>query len=228
MLPDTVDDRCEGTPPGDVDVASVAALLGDRARSAILHALLDGSSRPAGELARYAGVTAATASSHLARLTAADLLRVNSSGRHRYYTLSGPNVAHALEALAVIAPPVPVRSLRMSRRAESMRQARRCYDHLAGRLGVELRDRVVAIGRPERVLRAALERADLPLPAVPARTAAVRDCLDWTERRPHLAGPLAAAVLDALLGTGQILATGDRALRANPQALTWLLGPTAE
>jgi DNA-binding transcriptional ArsR family regulator len=121
--------------------AAVAALMGDQARCAMLTALLDGSARPAGELARAAGGSAPTASGHLGRLLDAGLLSVQASGRHRYFALSGPPVAAALEALAQIAPTVAVRSLRQSRTASALAEARSCYDHLAGRAGMTLRAR---------------------------------------------------------------------------------------
>jgi DNA-binding transcriptional ArsR family regulator len=207
---------------GDVDVGAIAKLIADRARSAILHALLDGTSRPAGELARMSGVAPATASAHLARLVSGGMLKVTAAGRHRYYSLTGPDVAAALEALAMIAPPVPVRSLRQSRQVETLREARRCYDHLAGRLGVELRNRIMALGPAEAVLTRALSRLGVNPPPGAARDN-VRDCMDWTERRPHLAGPLAAAALTALIDSGRVRAADGRELRAEPGALEWLI-----
>ena len=130
----------------DADVASVAALMGDRARCAMLQTLIDGSERPAGELAKAAGVSAATASGHLQRMVAGGLVSVRSSGRHRYYGLSGPLVAAAIEALSLISPPVEARSLRQSIAAAAMAEARSCYDHLAGRAGIALRDTLLASG----------------------------------------------------------------------------------
>ena len=130
----------------DADVASVAALMGDRARCAMLTVLIDGSERPAGELAKAAGVSAATASGHLQRLVAGGLVTVRSSGRHRYYGLTGPLVASAIEALSLISPPVEARSLRQSIAATAMAEARSCYDHLAGRAGIALRDTLLTSG----------------------------------------------------------------------------------
>ena len=200
----------------DVDVAAVAALMGDRARCAMLHALLDGSERPSGELARAAGVSAPTASGHLHRLVDAGLLRVRASGRHRYYALSGPPVAAALEALALLAPPVPVRSLRQSRTASALAEARTCYDHLAGRAGVTLRSALLAAGalepdggRDHRLTdpgRALLDDLALDSDRIQSsRRILARDCLDWTERRPHLAGALPAALLDRFLELGWLV-----------------------
>src|SRR3954451_16482961 len=122
----------------DSDIASVAALFADRTRAAMLTALLDGRPLAAGELARAAGVTAQTASSHLARLLDGGLVTVLKQGRHRYYELTGPDVAEAIEALGRIGPPIQVRRLRQSRAAQALQAARTCYDHLAGRAGVEL------------------------------------------------------------------------------------------
>ncbi|MGH8980597.1 MAG: ArsR/SmtB family transcription factor, partial [Acidimicrobiales bacterium] len=124
----------------------MAALVGNRARYAMLQALLDGSERPAGELARAAGVSAATASGHLQRLVAGRIIESRSCGRHRYFRLAGPLVAAALEALSLIAPPVEVRSLRQSSAATAMSEARSCYDHLAGRAGIALRDSLLTSG----------------------------------------------------------------------------------
>ena len=125
-------------PGGDVDVASVAALFADRTRARVLMALSDGRALPASVLATEAGVTAQAASAQLSRLQAAGLLAVEQSGRHRYYRLATGQVTAILEALAQLAPAQPVRSLRQSTRAAALRSARACYDHLAGRLGVQL------------------------------------------------------------------------------------------
>jgi DNA-binding transcriptional ArsR family regulator len=131
-------------PGGDVDVASVAALFADRTRARVLIALSDGRALPASVLATEAGVTAQAASAQLSRLQAAGLLAVEQSGRHRYYRLAaGYQVTAILEALAQLAPAQPVRSLRQSTRAAALRSARACYDHLAGKLGVELTQALV-------------------------------------------------------------------------------------
>ena len=123
---------------GDADIAHVAALFGDPTRARMLLALSDGRALPASLLAQEAGVAASTASEHLGRLTQAGLLAVESWGRHRYYRLAGADVASVVEALARLAPMAPVRSLRGSDRLRALRQARTCYDHLAGRLGTAL------------------------------------------------------------------------------------------
>jgi DNA-binding transcriptional ArsR family regulator len=130
----------------DSDIAPPAALMADPTRAVMLHALLEGRPLAAGELARLAGVTAATASSHLARLLEGRLVTVTRQGRHRYYQLAGYEVAAALEALAHISPNVPIRTLRQSKEAEALAEARTCYDHLAGKAGVALLDALLSQG----------------------------------------------------------------------------------
>src|SRR6201995_243767 len=132
--------------PYDADIASAAALIADSTRAAILRALLPDRPLAAGELARLAGVSAATASFHLAKLLEGGLITGIRQGRHRYYRLAGREVAAALEALGLISPGLPVRSLRQSREAAALTQARTCYDHLAGRAGVELLDSLLRHG----------------------------------------------------------------------------------
>src|SRR5581483_3713329 len=124
----------------DADIAQVAALIADPTRAVILQALLPDRPLAAGELARVAGVSAPTASFHLARLLEGGLVAVTRQGRHRYYRLAGHQVAAAVEALGLISPPLPVRTLRQSREAAALAEARTCYDHLAGRAGVALLD----------------------------------------------------------------------------------------
>ena len=131
---------------GDTDIAAVGALVADRARGRILLALLDGRALPASRLAAEAGVTPATASSHLGKLTEGGFLTVEARGRHRYYRLAGPPVARLIEALQTLAPAQPVTSLRQGTRAKALRDARTCYDHLAGRLGVGLMSALIARG----------------------------------------------------------------------------------
>ncbi|TMR08822.1 winged helix-turn-helix transcriptional regulator [Nonomuraea turkmeniaca] len=192
----------------DADIAPVAALIADPTRAAILTALLDGRALAAGELARVAGVSAATASSHLARLLDGRLVDVVRQGRHRYYRLAGHEVAEVLEVLARISARPPVRSLRQSRQARLLEEARTCYDHLAGRAGVGLLDGLRAggyytghdlTGAGERLL------AGLGVDVAGARHSRRRfapECLDWTERRSHLGGALGAAVAEALFDRG--------------------------
>jgi DNA-binding transcriptional ArsR family regulator len=208
---------------GDADIASVAALLGDPARAAIVGALQEGRALPAGELARRAGVSASTASEHLAKLVAGNLLLCESSGRHRYFRLGGVEVARAVEALAAIAPRRPVRSLRGATIASALVEARTCYDHLAGKLGVAIadsllgRDAVVECdGRFELGPQAddVLATLGLSVEALPARRPPVLRCLDWSERRPHLAGALGAALCATAFDAGWIeRLPGSRAVR---------------
>lgn len=197
----------------DADVASIAALIGDPARCAMLNALLGGSALPAGELARLAGISPATATGHLHKLVAAGLVQVVAQGRHRYHRLSGPEVASALEALALLAAPVPVRSLRQSRTASALAEARTCYDHLAGRLGVAVAEALLEMKvleptdeRDHRLTPAGRELlARLGIEAEPleqSRRALARACLDWTERRPHLAGALPSQLLTMMVREG--------------------------
>ena len=120
----------------DADLAAIASVIGDPTRARVLTTLGDGRALPASVLAAESGVAASTVSAHLARLVEAGLLTVQAEGRHRYYRLAGPEVAAALEALARIAPPAPIRSLKEGTKAHAVRKARTCYDHLAGRLGV--------------------------------------------------------------------------------------------
>jgi DNA-binding transcriptional ArsR family regulator len=189
---------------GDADISAVAALIAEPTRAAMLEALLDGNSRRAGELARRAGVAPSTASEHLARLLAGRLVVCEAEGRERRYRLASRHVAEALEAFAQLAPPAEVRSLRAADRAAALRTARTCYDHLAGRLGVGLTESFVRRG----VLVArdssfeVTKRGEATLAALGVDVAAARAqrrsfgraCLDWSERRPHLAGGVGAAL----------------------------------
>jgi DNA-binding transcriptional ArsR family regulator len=130
----------------DVDVVPAASLLAEPTRAAMLTALLDDRPLAAGELARIAGVSPATASAHLARLLGGGMVTVIRQGRHRYYRLAGPEIAAAMEAIARLSPAIPVRSLRQSQDATALAQARTCYDHLAGRAGVALLEALLARG----------------------------------------------------------------------------------
>ncbi|TDD33354.1 ArsR family transcriptional regulator [Nonomuraea terrae] len=188
----------------DADIAPVAALIADPTRAAILTALLGGRALAAGELARIAGVSAATASAHLARLLDGRLVDVVPQGRHRYYRLAGHEVAEVLESLATISSRPPVRSLRQSRQARMLEEARTCYDHLAGRAGVGLLDRLREDGHyAAHDLTESGERllSGLGVDVAGARGSRRRfapECLDWTERRSHLGGALGAAIARTL------------------------------
>jgi DNA-binding transcriptional ArsR family regulator len=193
----------------DVDLAAVGALVGNPSRAAMLDALMTGRALTATELARVAEVRPATASEHLARLVDGGLVDVVSQGRHRYHRLASPEVGAALESLSHIAPPRAVMSLRQSSRARSLAEARTCYDHLAGRSGVAVHDGLLDRGwlLPEPGGYALSEAGVAGLlgwgvdvtSARAARRRLARPCLDWTERREHLAGSLAAAITQALV-----------------------------
>ncbi|MGY5779617.1 ArsR/SmtB family transcription factor [Rhizobium sp. LEGMi135b] len=211
------------------NIAAVAFLIADPARVAMLSALLDGRARPAGELAYSAGVTAQTASSHLGKLLAGGLLAVETEGRHRYYRLAGPHVALALETLASIGPAEPVRRKPLTREAQKLRFARCCYDHLAGRVGI-----AVTHGLLERGFLTAAERKRFELTPAgaewfdrmgmntasikPTRYGLARQCLDWTERQHHLAGPLGVHLTNLLFAEGCIRRSpSSRAVDVTPK-----------
>ena len=190
------------------ELADVAALLADRTRARILEELLGGPALPAGALAVRVGVAPSTVSGHLAKLEAAGLIVIHARGRRREAQLARPEVAEALEALSRLASgdarPIGLRAVNGH---AALREARSCYDHLAGRAGVGLADSLVARGALTihdgtfSVGDAAhFERAfGIDLDALPRRRAVVRACADWTERRPHVAGALGAALLDVAL-----------------------------
>ena len=210
----------------DDAVAPIAAAIGEPARARILYLLLDGRAHTSTELAAVAQVAPSTASSHLRQLTTQRLVEVVVQGKHRYYTLHRPEVAAALEALSVVAGGQPSFT---PRTPPALRTARTCYDHLAGTLGVALYDRFTALGWievPPRngavdvtvCGRAAFTALGINIDGL--RTARRRfafACLDWSERRPHLGGAVAAAVLDVLRRRRWIVADPDsRIVRVTP------------
>lgn len=210
--------------PGDRDLASVADLIGDPARAAMLAALAGGRALPAGELARRAHVHPATASAHLRRLVEGGLIRVRVQGRHRYHEIVDPEVAAVLEAIAHIAPPAPVRSLRAQRTAVALAEARTCYDHLAGRRGVQLRDRLLQASAIRRLDdrdheltdrgQYLLDKLGIDLASLrTSRRVFARCCVDWTDRRFHLAGALPAAITSEFLARGWLRRGQGRSLR---------------
>lgn len=213
----------EKTASGDVNVAAVAALLADPARAAMLMALSDGRSLPAGELARLARVAPSTASSHLSKLVEGGLVEVESWGRHRYYRVAGPEVVGAIEALSLVSPAKPVRSFRQSREAEAVRFARTCYDHLAGFLGVKFTRSLVEQGvlaesedgyevTEEGLSHLGEFGVDLSGRKDRIRFAPAH--VDWSERYRHFAGPLAKATASRLFELGWIARTpSSRAVR---------------
>jgi DNA-binding transcriptional ArsR family regulator len=218
---------CDGGRVLDRDLAPVASLIGDPTRIAILAALAEGHALPAGELAHRAGVHPATATAHLRQLVDGGLVTVRAQGRHRYHELAGPQVADVVEALAQLAPATPVRSLRTDRAARTLTEARMCYDHLAGRRGVELRDRLLDVGalhmvddRDHRLTSRGQSLVDhLGIEAaqlISKRRVFARCCVDWTQRRPHLAGALPSLLTNRFLELGWVSRGTGRSLRVAP------------
>lgn len=215
----------------------LAALLADETRARCCLALLDGRAWTAGELARSAGVTPATASSHLTRLSEGGLLREYRTGRHRYLRLAGPQQAQLVEDLLAYAPPPPPpRTLRAASTSAAMARARTCYDHLAGQLGVAVTEGLLRHGLLQESTGFAVTEpglawfADLgiDLTSGRGRRPVARCCLDWTERRPHLAGVAGARLCTYALEHGWCEPVGSaRALRVTStgrDALGDLLG----
>lgn len=202
-------------------ISTIAALIGDPARANMLEALMDGRALTVTELAGAAGITVQTASSHLAQLDAARLVTAHKQGRHRYFRLSGSDVSHTLEALMGLAQRTGAKRVQTGPRDVALRVARVCYDHLAGERGIELlegaRTRGLIDGDTDLTVTlqgrrffgefgidmAAIEHGRRPL---------CRACLDWSERRSHLAGALGAALLDAMIGKGWVRRQDGRVL----------------
>jgi DNA-binding transcriptional ArsR family regulator len=201
-------------------LASTAALIADPARAAMLTALLDRQSKSAGELAMVAGVSAQSASMHLAQLLAGGFLRVSAEGRHRYYRMARPEIAHAIESLGAIST---VQKYRPAGASRELCYARTCYDHLAGELAIRLADMM----ERKHFLRARNEReyeitsdgekflSDWQINVGELRKSRrnfARRCLDWTERRDHLAGAVGAAICKKMIEVRWI--TRDKKSRA--------------
>jgi DNA-binding transcriptional ArsR family regulator len=203
--------------------ARVAALIGEPARATMLLSLLDGRALPAGELAFSANVAPQTASGHLAKLVEGGLLSVETQGRHRYYRISGSDVGTALEALGELAPSPRVRD-REPEQVRVLRFARTCYNHLAGRLAVDIHHAMQRMGllAPATEKRCELTElgrkwfaeiaGDGPL-KLGRREAAAWLCLDWTERQHHLGGPLGCTLLNCLCQRKWIVRMRSRAVR---------------
>jgi DNA-binding transcriptional ArsR family regulator len=190
----------------EADIARTATLIADASRATILQTLADGRALPPSQLAAAARVSRSTVSEHLAKLLDAGLLAVERGGRNRYYRLAGEEVAQALEALAVISPGREVRSLGDANRADALSAARTCYGHLAGRLGVAIADALIRDGAIVRDgdrfdLRdtGPLHRLGLADPPQHGKP-----CNDWSERRPHVAGPLGVALAKRLFEQGWV------------------------
>jgi DNA-binding transcriptional ArsR family regulator len=232
-------------------IAELGALLGDETRVQLLTLLLDGRASTVGELARASHVALSTASEHLARLHEAGLVGVQPQGRHRYYRLAGPEVAGLLEAMQALPAPGAAggpagRDAGQPRAAgtdllraastvpSELRFARTCYDHLAGSLAVVLHDLLIIDHDGAPALAPAAPAALARLGVSDTRPAGsrrprLRNCLDWSERRPHLAGATGAALLARLLDQGWLVRRRTpravRLTRAGQQALTAALGP---
>ncbi len=199
------------------EIATLAALIGNPARAAMLLALLGGRALTAGELADTAGVTPQTASGHLEQLRVGGLIRAWAEGRHRRHALASPETGHLLEALHLAAaagqasPRLPASRRRVP---DDLREARSCYDHLAGRLGVALAEALGHEGAVSTEGEARLTRWGLELQSLRGqRRPFCRACLDWSERRPHLAGALGAAILTRSFELGWLRRTSaSRAL----------------
>ena len=217
--------------------AEIAALSGDPARAVMLNELMDGRALSAKELASAAGIAPQTASSHLARLTAGGLLCVERQGRHRYHRLATPSVARMLESIMQVAAEQTADRPRMTvgPKDRALRLARTCYDHFAGRLGVSLADAMVAHDHVELTGDAAILTdsgiaflAELGIDIDPIlarrtrRTGRVlcRACLDWSERRPHLAGMVGAAICTHSMMSGWTRPRpGTRAVQVTPKGV---------
>lgn len=220
----------------DTTLARIGALVGDPGRASMLAALLDGRALTAAELAAHAGVTPQTASGHLAKLVSTGLVVMRPQGRHRYHSLASPEVAAMLEGMSGLAASLDGiragRTVRVGPRDAALRAARTCYDHLAGRLGVALADAMVAKGQVELAKDGGLMTEtgmqllgklgiDVdPMVARSSRRGRVlcRPCLDWSERRPHLAGAVGAALCTHSFDNGWIRRIeGTRAVSITPK-----------
>jgi DNA-binding transcriptional ArsR family regulator len=214
----------------------VAAALADPAREAIVGALADGLALPAGELAAIAGISPQSASGHLQRLVDCGILTVWTQGRFRYYRLAGDRAADVVEALANF-----VRTLPSTRRSRALSHelgfARCCYSHLAGSLGIGLADLLQRLGYIRIVSddvdlteagRQWAKANGLPAPRGLRGRRELRLCLDWTERRHHLAGPLATAILRHLLDQGHLRRGRERALHLTPSGEAWFAALRAQ
>ncbi len=224
--------------------ARIAATIGDATRARTLSRLLDGRHYTATELARHAGVTAATMSAHLKLMVDEHLIKVRAQGRHRYFTLADGNVAHALEALLRVADSVPADAMRWQRpHMHSLRHARTCYGHMAGELGVRLRDALIEHEwvvqdetnlvqyriTPKGIAALMALGCDVStLSAAPNMRGQSKrvlyDCMDWSERRDHFAGPLAIKLLEFFIAQHWV----KRDSESNPESRGLVVTVTGE
>lgn len=218
-------------------IASVAALIGDPARANILTALLDGRALTVSELAQAAGVSLPTTSGNLARLAQAGLIVGERQGRHRYFRLSGPDVAQVLESLMGLAQRTGARRVRTGPRDAALREARVCYDHLAGERAVamlaSLRARGLVEGADDLQVtaegRGFFARLGVDMDHLDrGRRPVCRPCLDWSERRAHLGGALGAALLERLLAQGWMERADGRCVKITPAGAVALADLFAE
>ncbi|PSM38572.1 transcriptional regulator [Streptomyces dioscori] len=231
-----------GARTGAAGLAALASLVADETRAGFLLALLDGRAWTAGELARHAGVAPSTTSEHLGKLVAGGLLAEDRQGRHRYVRLADARVAQLVEDLAAQVSPAATmkpRTLREAGAGSAMARGRTCYDHLAGRLGIAVTDALTGLGLLRQDTGFALtdegvgwfEETGIPLIRTGRRPLA-RACLDWTERRPHLAGIAGAALCHHALTANWCVRIGsERAVKVTEtgeQALSRLLGIQSE
>jgi DNA-binding transcriptional ArsR family regulator len=233
--------KCEMGLKSDMDtgpkIAQIASLAGDPARANMLASLIDGRALTASELAYLSGVSPQTASGHLAKLSDAGLLALEKQGRHRYFRLASPLVGRMLEGIMVVAQDGPARHRNHWRGGDALRTARTCYDHMAGRIAVGITGSLVERshveldedgGKMTEAGHAFLEGVGINLPSAPTRRVYCRPCLDWSERRPHLAGVVGAALLSHALDRGWVQRVKDsRALTVTPagqQALAETFG----
>lgn len=209
--------------------SSTAALIADPTRAIMLTSLLDGRALPAGELAYAAGVTPQTASAHLSQLMAGGLIKFETEGRHRYYRLAGSDVALALEHLAALCPADSIRRKALSPEGQKLRFCRCCYDHLAGKVGVAVSHGLQARGF---IIKAADKQFNVSPFGIewfknigldwerlkPTRRGRARQCLDWTERMHHLAGPLGVGLMTVMCANGWLRReTNSRAVHVTPK-----------
>ena len=205
---------CYGRAMMALDMALAASLVGDPARANMLAALMDGRAHTASELAHIAGIAPPTASGHLAKLTQGRLVDVVAQGRHRYYRLASGDAARMLESIMSFASGNAAGGKRRAtpRIDPALRRARTCYDHSAGELGVAIADRLAKSGVVELLPTSAivtdagrrkLDKAGIVIDT-PGRRPDCRPCLDWSERRPHLAGALGLAILEHGLRLGVV------------------------
>jgi DNA-binding transcriptional ArsR family regulator len=206
-----------------IELAGVAAVLADPSRATMCLALIDGRAWTVGELATSAAVAPSTASEHVRRLVDAGFVTTVRQGRHHYVRITDRRVAELIERLAEHAAQRPPRTLRSSLRARRLAYARTCYDHLAGRLGVALRDGMLRTGLVDATAGLVLTPdghavlADLGV-AVPHRQPQLKECLDWTERREHLSGAVPTALLARAVEDGWLRRAADRSVRVPTDA----------